>query len=417
MSDTRSSGGRDVVPAWDEFYRDLHRHPELSFQEHRTAGIVADRLRALGLQVAGGVGGTGVVGVLRNGAGPTVLLRADMDALPVQEDTGLPYASTARGADPDGRDVPLMHACGHDMHVTCLLAAITELAADRGGWSGTVMAVFQPAEEVGAGARAMVDDGLFDRFGVPDVVLGQHVGPFAAGMVAVHSGPAFAAADALRIVMYGKGGHGSRPEATVDPIVMAAATVLRLQTVVSREVAGTEMAVLTIGSLHAGAKDNVIPEQAELGLSFRTFDPHVRDRVLAAITRIVRAEASASGAPRDPDIVPIQSFPAVVNDEAATDRVRAAFTARFGGQRVMDPGVVTGSEDVGVLATAAGAPCMFWLLGGTDPATFAAAYAAGTTARDIPSNHSPAFAPLIQPTLDTGVAALVTAATTWMPAL
>ena len=416
MSDTRAGSERDPVRAWDEFYRDLHRHPELSFQEHRTAGIVADRLRTIGFQILGGVGRTGVVGVLRNGEGPTVLLRADMDALPVQEDTGLPYASTDRGTDPDGRAVPVMHACGHDMHVTCLLAAVTELAADRAGWSGTLMAVFQPAEELGAGARAMVDDGLFDRFGRPDVVLGQHVGPFAAGMVAVHAGPAFAAADALRIVMYGRGGHASRPEVTVDPVVMAAAAVRRLQTVVSREVAGNEMAVLTIGSLHAGAKDNVIPEQAELGLSFRTFDPDVRDRVMAAITRIVHAEASASGAPRDPDIVPIQSFPAVVNDEAATDRIRAAFTARFGVQRVMDAGVVTGSEDVGVLATAAGAPCMYWLLGGTDPETFAAASAAGTTARDIPSNHSPQFAPLIQPTLDTGVAALVTAASTWMPA-
>ena len=416
MSDTTTHGWRDPVPPWDDFYRDLHRHPELSFQEHRTARIVGDRLRAIGLQVASGVGRTGVVGVLRNGPGPTVLLRADMDALPVQEDTGLPYASTARGTDPDGRDVPLMHACGHDMHVTCMLAAITELAGARADWSGTLLAVFQPAEELGAGAQAMVDDGLFDRFGRPDVVLGQHVAPLAAGMVAVHAGPSFAAADALRIVMYGRGGHGSRPEATVDPIVMAAATVMRLQTVVSREVAGTEMAVLTIGSLHAGAKDNVIPDQAELGLTLRTFDPHVRDRVLAAITRIVTAEASASGAPRDPDIVPIESFPAVVNDAAATDRIRAAFTARFGEQRVIDPGVVTGSEDVGVLATASGAPCMYWLLGGTDPATFAAAYAAGTMARDIPSNHSPQFAPLIQPTLDTGVAALVAAATTWMPA-
>src|SRR5664280_2271444 len=366
VSDTRAGSERDPVRAWDELYRDLHRHPELSFQEHRTAGIVADRLRTIGFQILGGVGRTGVVGVLRNGEGPTVLLRADMDALPVQEDTGLPYASTDRGTDPDGRAVPVMHACGHDMHVTCLLAAVTELAADRAGWSGTLMAVFQPAEELGAGARAMVDDGLFDRFGRPDVVLGQHVGPFAAGMVAVHAGPAFAAADALRIVMYGRGGHGSRPEVTVDPVGMA------------------EVAVLTIGSLHAGAKDNVIPEQAELGLSFRTFDPPVRDRVMAAITRIVHAEASASGAPRDPDIVPIQSFPAVVNDEAATDRIRAAFTARFGVQRVMDPGVVTGSEDVGVLATAAGAPCMYWLLGGTAPETFAAASAAGTTARDIP---------------------------------
>ncbi|MFD4181697.1 amidohydrolase, partial [Rhodococcus sp. NPDC058514] len=299
-----------------ELYKDLHTHPELSFHETRTAGIVADRLRALGFETTTGVGGTGVVGTLRSGDGPTVLLRADMDALPVAEQTGLPYASTARGTDPDGVDVPVAHACGHDMHVTCLLGALAELAADRSQWHGTILAVFQPAEELGGGAQAMVDDGLFDRFGRPDVVLGQHVAPFPAGMLAIRPGPAFAATDALKVTMFGKGGHGSRPETTIDPVVMAASTVLRLQTVVSRSVAATDTVVLTVGSLQAGTKDNVIPDEAVLQVNIRTYDQEVRTNVLDAVTRIVNAEAAAAGATRTPEIIPIDSVPVLVNDPA-----------------------------------------------------------------------------------------------------
>src|SRR5215472_4355285 len=294
-------------------YRDLHAHPELAFAEHRTAGLAAARLRELGYETTEGVGRTGVVGVLRNGPGPVVLLRADMDALPVLERTGLPYACTARGIDGEGTDVPLMHACGHDMHVTCLLGAAEALAADAGSWRGTLL-IFQPAEEAGGGAQAMIDDGLFDRFGTPDVVLGQHVAPMPAGMLGVHPGAAFAAADALRVVLRGQGGHGSRPEACVDPVLMAAATVLRLQGIVSREVAATDTAVVTVGALHAGTKENIIPDEAELLLSVRTYDAAVRTRTLAAIERVVRAEAAASGAPADPEITLLGSFPAVVND-------------------------------------------------------------------------------------------------------
>jgi amidohydrolase len=399
-------------------YRDLHAHPELAFHENRTAGIVAGRLRDLGYETTTGVGRTGVVGVLKNGAGPTVLLRADMDALPVRERTGLAYASTVVGADGDGNDVPIMHACGHDMHVTCLLGAAAELAADSASWRGTLLLVFQPAEEQGAGAGAMIDDGLYDRFGVPAVVLGQHVSPLPAGLLGLRTGPAFAGSDALRVVLHGQGGHGSRPETTVDPIIMAAATVLRLQGVVSREVAATESAVVTVGALHAGARENIIPDEAELLLSVRTYNETIRARTLAAIERIVRGEAVTSGAPADPEITPLGSFPPVINDEPASARVTDAFARGLGQGLVMDPGLVTASEDVGLLATAAGAPCVYWLLGGADPALFAQVSSiaeAEAIIRSLPSNHSPLFAPVIEPTLRTGITALISAARAFLP--
>jgi amidohydrolase len=398
-----------------DIYRDLHRNPELSFQEKRTAGIVAEHLREVGAEVTEGVGRTGVVGVLRRGDGPTVLLRADMDALPVAEDTGLEYASTARGVDRDGNDVPVAHACGHDVHVTCLLGAVAALAADD-AWKGTVLAVFQPAEEVGGGAQAMIDDGLYARFGRPDVVLGQHVAPLPAGVLALRPGPAFAASDTVRITLHGEGGHGSRPETTVDPVVMAASTVMRLQTVVSREVSATDTAVVTVGTLHAGTKENVIADRAELGLTVRSFDPSVRERVLAAIERIVRAEAAASRAPREPEIRVFDGFPPLVNDEAAAARTQAALETVA---PVVEPGLVTGSEDVGQLATAAGVPCVYWLLGGADQAHFARAESREDLIRIIgtlPSNHSPRYAPVEEPTVTVGVSALVAAAKDWLRA-
>lgn len=396
-------------------YEDLHRHPELGRQEHRTAGIVAEQLRGFGYDVTTGVGGTGVVGVLERGGGSTVLLRADMDALPVLEDTGLPYASTATARNDDGETVPVMHACGHDVHTTCLLGAAAALAEDD-GWQGRLLLVFQPDEEGGAGAQAMVDDGLFDRFGTPDVVLGQHVAPVPVGVLGVRPGPAFAASDALRITLHGEGGHGSRPEATVDPVVMGAALVQRLQTVVSREVAATDTAVVTVGSFHAGTAPNVIPDQAVLGLSIRTTDERVRSTVLAAVERMARAEAAAAGAPQQPEIEVLHAFPPVVNDALACDRVRDAFAAA-NRWIVVDPGPVTGSEDVGILAEAAGAPCAYWLLGGADPALFAGATdieGIRAVVADLPSNHSPRYAPLAGPTLESGVAALLTAARSWL---
>jgi amidohydrolase len=386
-------------------YRDLHAHPELAFQERRTAGIVAERLASFGYDVTSGVGGTGVVAILDNGPGPTALLRADMDGLPVLEQTGAAYASTVSD---------VMHACGHDVHVTCLLGAAARLAFDRDGYAGRLMLVFQPAEELGAGARAMIDDGLFERFGTPDVVLGQHVGPIPAGLLGLHAGPAMAASDSLTITLHGSGGHGSRPETTVDPVVMAAATVLRLQTIVSRETAGTETAVVTVGTMRAGSAGNVIPDQAELRVNVRSFTPAVRERTLAAITRIVNAEAQASNAPRPPDIEHTDHFPVLVNDPDATARIQAAFSDWL----VIDPGVVTGSEDVGLLAEASGAPCVYWFLGGADGAAFAGATTEEElleVVRGIPSNHSPAYLPVETPTLATGVEALVRAAHEWLP--
>jgi len=391
-------------------YQDLHANPELSFAEHRTAGIVAERIGALGYAVTTGIGGTGVVGVLENGAGPTVLLRADMDGLPVLEETGLDYASVARGVSPEGDDVPVMHACGHDVHVACLLGAAELLVGRRATWSGTLVVLFQPAEEAGGGAQAMIDDDLYARVPKPDVVFGQHVGPLPAGIVGTHAGPAFAATDAFRVTFHGRGGHGSRPQSTIDPIVMASAAVLRLQTIVSREVAGTDTAVLTVGTMHAGTKNNIIPDTAEIGVNIRSYEPHVRDRVVGAMERIVRAEAVASGAEREPVIEHTEAFPVLVNDPEATDALTATFADAFGAQRVLDPGLVTGSEDVGMLATAADAPIVYWILGGADPQAFAAAFASGRMEQDLPGNHSSKFAPLIHPTLDTGIAALAIAA-------
>ncbi len=397
-------------------YRDLHANPELSFAEVRTASIAAAWLRDWGYEVHEGIGGTGVVGVLTRSSGPAVLLRADMDALPVEEATGLPYASTARGVDPDGIDVPVMHACGHDMHVTCLMGAASMLARST-AWAGTLVVLFQPAEEVVRGAAAMIADHLFERVPRPKVVLGQHVAPIPAGVLGLRSGPAFAASDSLRVTLTGVGGHGSRPEATVDPVVMAAATIMRLQTIVSREVGAADTAVVTVGAVRSGSKANIIPEKAELLLNVRTYDPAVRDTVLTAIARIANAEADAAGAPVPPQIESIESVPAVVNDPAAVERTRAALESVVGVPMVVDPGEVTGSEDVGVLASGAGAPCVFWLLGGADPAAFA-----GTTGPDgmrdvmarLPSNHSPLYAPVLQPTLAIGTNSLVAAALAWL---
>ncbi|GGU86793.1 hippurate hydrolase [Streptomyces albospinus] len=384
-------------------YEDLHRHPELGFQETRTAAEAARRLTAHGYDVTTGIGVTGVAGVLRNGPGPVVLLRADMDALPVTEQSGLPYASTVPGR---------MHACGHDVHVTCLLGAADLLAAGRDRWSGTLVVLFQPAEEVGSGARAMLDDGLYSKGLVPtpDVVLAQHVAPFGAGLLAYCPGPCMAAADSLEITFHGTGGHGSRPETTVDPILMAAAFVQRVQSVVAREIAAKEQAVVTVGSFHAGDTANVIPDRAVVRLSVRSFDASVRAGVLAAVDRIARAEAAASGAEREPETVVLDSFPVTVNDAVTLRKVNESFAELFGEQRVFAYPAATGSEDAGLLATAAEAPLYYWWLGGWNPEEFHTALAAGRLSQDIPSNHSPYFAPVVQPTLTMGVQALTAAA-------
>lgn len=397
----------------EALYIDLHQHPELSFQEHRTAAIAAQHLEEFGFEVQTGVGSTGVVGVLENGDGPVILLRADMDGLPVLEATGLPYASTARGTDPEGNDVPIMHACGHDVHVTALIGAAEHLANTTEEWSGTVVALFQPAEELGSGARAMVDDGLYDSIPNPSVVLGQHVGALPAGLIALQPGPAMAASDTLRITLYGRGGHGSRPEAAIDPVLMAANLTVRLQQIVSREVASTDTAVVTVGQLHAGTKSNIIPDHATLGLSIRTFDPRVREQILGAIERMVQAEAAAAGTERAPEVVIEESIPLTFNTPLAAARTTAALRSVFGEAGVVEPGLISGSEDVGVLATAIDVPLVYWFLGGFDHALFQDP-ASGKINTEVPANHSPHFAPVIQPTLAAGVRALVTAAREWL---
>jgi amidohydrolase len=334
-----------------------------------------------------------------------------MDALPVKEATGLPYASTATATDPSGNEVPVMHACGHDMHVTWLAGAVALLAGARDKWSGTVMAVFQPAEETAQGAQAMIDDGLFDRFPKPAVILGQHVMPAPAGAIGYRPGTTQAAADSLEVRMFGRGAHGSMPESSVDPVVMAAATVLRLQTIVSREVAASQAAVVTIGALQSGTKDNVIPDQALLKLNVRTFDEQVRTHVLDAIKRIVEAEATASGAPKPPEITMTEHYPLTVNDPDSTARVAAALRAKFGDDRVNELAApYSASEDFGSFGTEWKVPSVFWYVGGTDADLYRKAEQAGRVAQDIPTNHNAKFAPVIHPTLETGVQAITTAA-------
>jgi len=406
--------GLEKSRPWQEaLYRDVHEHPELSHQEQRTAGLVAERLRGAGFEVHERVGGTGVVGVLRHGDGATVLMRADMDALPVREATGLPYASTVTGVDADGNEVSVMHACGHDVHVACLAGAAQLLAEGREHWNGTLVALFQPAEEVGDGARGMVEAGLSTMIPTPQVALAQHVMPLPAGRVGTHAGAALSAADSMRITVYGRGAHGSMPQAAVDPVVLAAMIVVRLQTVVSREVAPGETAVLTVGSIQAGTKSNVIPDHASLQLNVRTFSDSTRDTILGAIRRIVTAECEASGCPREPEFELFDRFPLTDNDATATDRVAAAFGAFFG-ERAAPVGQQSASEDFSDIPTALGIPYTYWFIGGIDGEVYDTAEAAGRVAQDIPVNHSARFAPVIQPTLDTGTQALVVGALAWL---
>jgi len=402
-----------LLPDLEALYKNVHAHPELSMQETRTADLAAKHLRDNGYEVTTGVGKTGVVGLLRNGEGPTVMLRADMDALPILEASGVDYASTVIATDAEGRTGPVAHACGHDMHVAWLTGVTTLFAQKRDAWRGTLMAVFQPGEETAQGAQAMIDDGLFKRFPKPDAVLGQHVMVGPAGTVAGGAGPITSAADSLQIRIFGRGAHGSMPQASIDPIIMAAAIVLRLQTIVSREIAATDAAVVTVGVLQAGTKENVIPDEALIKLNVRTFDEGVRTHVLAAIERIVNAEAQASGAPRAPEITALDRYPLNVNDKSASDRVAEALRLHFGPDRVRHTGPAPASEDFGCFGTEWNAPSVYWFVGGTDPKVYAKAKADGRI-NDLPVNHSPMFAPVIHPTLETGVEAMVAAALAWL---
>ena len=408
--------GLPAVRGWvEDFYRDLHAHPELSHQESRTAANVAERLRQSGCTVHEHVGGTGVVGIVENGEGPRVLLRADMDALPVQEATGLDYASTVVARDADGVESPVMHACGHDVHVACLLGAVDLLATSRHAWSGTVVAVFQPAEEVADGARGMLDDGLADLVGAPEAALCQHVLPMPSGVVATRVGPVLSAADSMRITVHGRGAHGSMPQASVDPVVLAAMIVVRLQTVVSREVQPGEPAVLTVGSIQAGTKSNVIPDHASIALNVRTYHDSTRQAVLEAIRRIVDAECEASGSPKPPEFELFDRFPLTDNDADVTAKVAGAFSGYFGDAAQELP-LQTASEDFSDLPRDLDTPYTYWGIGGIDPDQYEKARSAGRIAQDIPVNHSATFAPVLQPTLDTGTSALVVAALAWIAA-
>ncbi len=399
----------DKIQAWHlDFYQDLHRHPELSFQEHRTAGLVADRLTGLGYDVHTGIGGTGLVGVLRNGDGPTVLARADMDALPVREATGLPYASTVTASDANGNQTPVMHACGHDMHVTCLLAAAQLLAEHPTDWSGTFIALLQPAEELGTGARAMVDDGLAVQIPKPDVALGQHVMGLPHDTVASRPGAALSAADSIRVTLHGRGTHGSMPHYGIDPVLLGSAVVMRLNAIVSRELAPGHFGVVTVGSFQSGSKSNVIPETTTLLLNLRSYDDHTRKQLRDAVGRIVEAECEASGSPAPPEFEYTDPFPVTENTQAVYDKVSAAFTDHFGDKAIlMDPS--TGSEDFSDIPNGLGVPYLYWIWGGFDPETYHRAEADGTLGKVIPGNHASTFAPVMEPTFRTGASAMTVA--------
>ena len=406
----------DLQP-YESIYKQLHSHPELSLQECATAALATDHLA----RIAGkpydthtGIGGHGLAGVLRNGEGKTVLLRADMDALPVEEQTGLEYASEVTMRDTDGVTKKVMHACGHDMHVTCLLAAAERLAGMKDCWSGTLIVLFQPNEERGGGAQGMVNDGLYERIPVPDVVLGQHVVPKRTGNVDSKVGVIMAASDSLRIRIYGRGGHASMPHKTIDPVVMAASVVMRLQTIVSREVDPSEMVVVTVGSMQAGETVNIIASFAELMVNVRTIDSKIRERVLASIRRIVKAECEASGAPQEPEVEQLARFPATVNDPEVTAKLAGSFEEFFGD--AFDPQTprMNFSEDFSILGTSQDRPCSFWFFGGTEEKIWDQAEKNGTIDQDIPVNHSPFFAPVIQPTMRRGVDALTLAALTFL---
>ncbi|WP_129360416.1 MULTISPECIES: M20 family metallopeptidase [Micrococcaceae] len=384
----------------EELYKDLHRNPELGLKEHRTSERLQKELGDLGLEPKV-IGGTGVVAVIENGDGPIIMARADIDALPVSERTGLDYASKNDG---------VMHACGHDMHMATLLGAVRILVQNKDAWSGTYVALFQPSEENAKGASAMIDDGLVDKVPHPEVVLGQHVMPKPAGHVYTHSGPMLSMADSIHITVHGRGSHGSMPHLSVDPVVLAASIVLRLQSIVSREVEPGEFAVVTVGAFNSGKQANVIPDRAELRLNIRTYDHDVRNRVIASIERIVRGECQAAGSPEDPEFEYYDQFPLTENDADVTDRLSRAFTSGFDEGVLQTGSPATASEDFSELPDAFGVPYCYWFFGGADEKKYADAVKNGRLQEDIPANHSPFFYPVIHPTIETGTRAQVLAA-------
>lgn len=406
----------DLAP-YEKLYKHLHAHPELSHQEHATAKTIAAELcRIPGLEVHVNVGGTGVAAVFRNGEGKTVLLRSELDGLPVQEQTNLPYASTITMKDQrDGVIKSTMHACGHDMHMTCLLGAVTTLISAKKEWSGTLVIIYQPAEEIGDGARRMVEDGLYEKVPKPDVLLGQHVLPQRAGRIGMKAGTMMAASDSLKVTFTGRGGHASMPNRTIDPIVMAASTVMRLQTIVSREIdVAQEFAVVSVGSLQAGHAANIIPEKAEMLLDVRTTSTETRERTLSSIHRIIKAESMASGAAQAPTTEVIRKFPLTINDGAVTAKLQGTFDVVFSPDFDSKWPTCNASEDFTDLGTSIDRPCCFWFVGCTQSEVWDEAEKKGSVHEDIPVNHSAFFAPAIHPTLQTGMNALVSGALTFL---
>jgi hippurate hydrolase len=392
----------------DALYVDLHRHPELSLHEEHTAAKLAERLRRLGFEVTTGVGGTGVVGVLRNGEGPTVMLRTDLDGLPVVEKTGLPYASTVTVADDAGNSVGVMHACGHDVHMTAWVGAATLLSRMQDRWRGTLLMVGQPAEERGLGAQAMLDDGLFERFPRPDFAVALHTSAsLPSGVIGYVPGAAMASVDSVDIAIHGAGGHGAYPHTTIDPIVIAARTIVSLQTIVAREVDPLDPAVVTVGSIHAGAKHNIIPDVAHLQLTVRSYEPAVREHLLRSIERIARAEAAAAGATREPEVRVSEGTPATHNDPGLTQRlVDAALIPALGAERVRRVDPVMAGEDFSRYGLAGVPATLFWV-GAVEPGRYEEARGGGAP---LPSLHSPLFAPDREPTLRAATLAQTAAA-------
>ncbi|KAJ5113084.1 hypothetical protein N7456_001618 [Penicillium angulare] len=416
----KGASSLDLTP-YEDLYRYFHAHPELSLQEKATSEKIASHLSQWNkYDIQTNIGGYGLVGVLKNGPGKTILLRADMDALPVKEITGLPYASTVTMSDADGNEKPVMHACGHDMHITCLLAAAEILAKNTDTWSGTLIVLFQPNEERGGGAQAMVDDGLYDKVPVPDYCFGQHVMRLRAGSINLRAGTIMAAADSMKVTVFGRGGHGSLPHQTVDPALLAAHIVVRLQGIVSREIDPSDLGVVTVGSLAVGQTENVISDRAEIGLDFRTVKLETREKIISSIRRIVEAECVASGSPKPPVFVPTRRFPPTDNDVSATGALREAFQGHF---EDFDPDTPRSnvSEDFSTLGLCRGIPCGFWFLGGIDQDLWDRVYGEGEgegqgqgSGEEIAGNHSALFAPVIQPTMRSGVDALCLAALTFL---
>lgn len=389
-----------IYPDIESLYLDLHRNPELMFHVEQTEAKLAGRMKALGYEVTTGVGGTGVVAILRNGAGPTVLFRTDMDALPVEEKTGLPYASQVVVKNDAGETVHVMHACGHDIHMSSWIGTATLMIQNRQHWHGTLIFIGQPAEELGMGAAAMLKDGLFTRFPRPDMALAIHdESTLPAGKIGYTPGYAMASSDSVDITVYGRGGHGAQPQNTIDPIVIASRIVVALQTIVSRETNPLDPAVITVGSIHGGTQYNIVPDEVKLQLTVRSYKPEVRKRLLAAIERVAKGEAMAANAPREPMVTVGRSTNAAFNDPDLTKRIAGSLTKVFGPENVVEIAPKTVSEDFSEFALA-GVPSVMFYVGAVEPGKFAAAQKSG---EQLPGLHSSQWAPDRERTLKTAI--------------